>query len=475
MAAFDDQVMTTPQAPLPSLGANDNNTDNSYNDSPQLGKDTGTDTGTSRGASTGINPNDVDTNINTNINNSTNHEIHPAGEPNVDSGVDSTSTSASNSSKIILVTGINGYIASHIGLQLLERDYTVRGTSRSPAAKEHLLTGAFRNHKHRYQHVVVPDIAVPGAFDEAVRGVYGIIHTASPVDFTLTTVDEFMGPAVGGNLSILESAWKEAMKSTTTATTTDPSRQPPPPQSSRLTSFVVTSSVAAIVDKWKQVPNHAYTESDWNATGESVARETFSAPVAYGASKSAAERAVWDWVAAHQPGLPFAVSAINPAVVTGPPVSWPATPDKLNETLLPIWKIWSSRESDPNTRMPPQIGGAGYIDVRDVARMHNWAMEHSDQSNGQRYLMVNGKAPPQAAADLLRAKFPERDIIVGNPGQGYTEDYWFPEDESKLVSSKAYKALGADRFIRYDKSILDTVEAFERQWPGLAKNLKQSK
>ncbi|KAL2419328.1 hypothetical protein ABEF95_009882 [Exophiala dermatitidis] len=464
MAAFDDQVMTTPQAPLPSLGVNDNNTDNSYNDSPQLGKDTGTDTGTSRGASTGINPNDVDTNINTNINKSTNHEIHPAGEPNIHPGDDPLSA---NSSKIILVTGINGYIASHIGLQLLEQGYTVRGTSRSPAAKEHLLTGAFRNHKHRYKHVVVQDITVPGAFDEAVRGVYGIIHTASPVDFSLTSVDEFMGPAVGGNLSILESAWKEA-------TTTD-SSQPRSQSQSRLTSFVVTSSVAAIVDKWKQPPNHSYTESDWNTTGESVARETFSAPVAYGASKAAAERAVWDWVTAHQPGLPFAVSAINPAVVTGPPVSWPATPDKLNETLLPIWKIWSSRGSDPNTRMPPQIGGAGYIDVRDVARMHIWAMEHPDQSNGQRYLMVNGKAPPQAAADLLRAKFPERDIIVGNPGQGYIEDYWFPEDESNLVSSKAYKALGVDRFIRYDKSILDTVEAFERQWPGLAKNLKQSK
>ncbi|KAL2428939.1 hypothetical protein ABEF95_010399 [Exophiala dermatitidis] len=431
---------------------NKNDTGDNDIDNPQLEAASDTVTGT--------NPNDVDTNINTNINNSTNHEIHPAGEPNVDSGVDSTS--ASNSSKTILVTGINGYIASHIGIQLLEKGYTVRGTSRSPAAKEHLLTGAFRHHKHRYQHVVVPDITTQGAFDEAVRGVYGIIHTASPVDFSLTSVDEFMGPAVGGNLSILESAWKEATKSTATDSSPHPQSQS---QSSRLTSFVVTSSVAAIVDKWKQPPNHAYTESDWNTTGERVARETFSAPVAYGASKAAAERAVWEWAAAHQPGLPFAVSAINPAVVTGPPVSWPATPDKLNETLLPIWKIWSSQ---PGTNMPPQIGGAGYIDVRDVARMHIWAMEHPDQSNGQRYLMVNGKAPPQAAADLLRAKFPERDIIVGNPGQGYTTDYWFPDAESKLVSTKAYKALGVDRFIRYDTSILDTVEAFERQWPGLA-------
>ncbi|KAL6242604.1 hypothetical protein RBB50_010250 [Rhinocladiella similis] len=355
---------------------------------------------------------------------------------------------AANKGKIVLVTGINGYIATHIGLQLLQKGYTVRGTSRSSAAQTHLLSGAFQGYDSQYEHAVVPDITAAGAFDSAVRGVHAIIHTASPVDFTLTTVDAFFGPAVGGNLSILDSALAHA--------------------SSTLKSFVVTSSVAAIVDRWKQAPDHAYSESDWNTSGEAVARETFSAPVAYGASKAAAEKALWDWSSAHHPA--FAVASINPAVVTGPPVSWPKDgPQGLNETLLPVWRIWSGDKT-----LPPQIGGAGYIDVRDVARMHVWAMEHPDQSNGQRYLVANGKAPPQAAADLLRAKFPDRDIVVGSPGQGYRpEDYWFVEGESSLVSTKAYKALGVDRFISYDKSILDTVEAFEKQWPGYAKNFKR--
>lgn len=359
----------------------------------------------------------------------------------------------SNRDKIILITGINGYIASHIGLQLLQKGYTVRGTSRSAAAREHLLAGAFKGYEGQYQHFGVKDITAAGAFDEAVKGVHGIIHTASPVDFTLKTVDAFFGPAVGGNLSILNSAKAHA--------------------GSQLEVFVVTSSVAAIVDRWKQPPHYAYSEADWNTTGESVAREseesaeTFLAPVAYGASKAAAERAVWEWTDRNQP--PFAVAAINPAVVTGPPVSWPATPDKLNETLLPIWKIWSGDKT-----LPPQIGGAGYIDVRDVARMHVWAVEHPDQSNGQRYLLADGKAPPQAAADLLRQKFPDRDIVMGNPGQGYTlPDYWVLEHEPSLVSTKAYEALGVQRFIRYDQSIMDTVEAFERRWPGYAKNVKQ--
>lgn len=353
------------------------------------------------------------------------------------------------SSKIILITGINGYIGSHIAVQFLRKGYTVRGTSRSLSARDHLLAGAFKGYEPYYQHVVVPDITAAGAFDEAVRAVHAIIHTASPVDFTLKTVDAFFGPAIGGNLSILNSARIHA--------------------GPQLEAFVVTSSVAAVADRWKNAPDHDYTEADWNTTGESVARETFSAPVAYGASKAAAERALWDWVAANKPS--WSVAAINPAVVTGPPVSFPASPAQLNETLLPIWRIYASEL--PDGELPPQIGGAGYIDVRDVARMHVWAAEHHALANGNRYLLANGKAPPQAVADILRAKFPERDIIVGDPGKGYTPDYDFVKGESSLVSTKALAALGVDRFIDFETSVLDTVKAFEARWPGVAKNFKQ--
>ncbi|KIX10295.1 uncharacterized protein Z518_01377 [Rhinocladiella mackenziei CBS 650.93] len=351
-----------------------------------------------------------------------------------------------NKDKVVLVTGIDDYIATHIGLQLLQKGYTVRGTSHSASAKDHLLAEPFKGYDLQYQHFEVKDIVVKGAFDEAVRGAHAIIHTTSPVDFTLKTVDEFFGRAIGGNLSILDSAKDVA--------------------GSQLTSFVVTSSAAAIVDEWRQPLDYNYSEVDWNETGEKVARETFTAPVAYGASMAAAERALWNWVEENHSR--FAVAAINPAVVTGPPISFPASPENLNEALLPVWRIYSGDKD-----LPSQIGGAGYIDVRDVARMHVWAMEHPEKSNGERYLLSNGKAPPQAAADLLRKTYPERDIVVGHPGRGYTPDYWFVKGESSMVSSKAYQALGVQRFISYDKSILDTVEAFERHWPGLAKNLKQ--
>ena len=72
--------------------------------------------------------------------------------------------------KIVLVTGINGYIASRIGLSLLEKGYVLRGTLRSPYSADALLKGAYEQYADRVQIVVVPDMTIPKAFDEAVKG-----------------------------------------------------------------------------------------------------------------------------------------------------------------------------------------------------------------------------------------------------------------------------------------------------------------
>lgn len=357
------------------------------------------------------------------------------------------STTDPNAPEIILITGINGYIASHIGLILLSRGYTVRGTSRSSSAEKQLRSGAYKDYQSQYQHALVPDITAPAAFDEAVKGVHGIIHTASPVDFTLTSLDAFFGPAIGGNLSLLNSTLQAG---------------------EQLKAFVVTSSIAAIIDGWKNPPDYTYTEADWNTSGEAVARSDFTAPVAYGASKAAAERALWDWREQHHPK--FSVSVVNPAVVTGPPVNWPETPEKLNETLLPVWQIFSGEAKE----LPGQIGPAIYVDVRDVASLHVWCLEHPEEADGGRYLAANGKGNPQAMADMLRREYPDKEIVVGTPGSGYVQgSYWYPEGELSLVSKKAYTALGVERFMGFEQSILDTVRAFEERWPERLRNSKR--
>ena len=278
-----------------------------------------------------------------------------------------------------------------------------------------------------------------------ILGVHAILHTASPVDFSLRTVDAFMHPAVNGNISILNSTLSAG------------------PQ---LTSFVLTSSIASIIDVSKP-DDYAFTEDDWNVNGEAVARKEFRAGPAYGASKAAAERAMWRWKEMYNPS--FSLSAVNPAVVTGPPVSFPSSPDKLNTTLKPIWQIYSGEAKT----VPPGIGDQAYIDVRDVSALHIWCMEHPDASNGQRYIAANGKGTPQAAADILRKAFPDRDIVVGEPESGYVPGtYDYPPGKRSIRATKAWKALGVNHFIGFEESILDTVKSFEKMWPGLANNMK---
>ena len=112
--------------------------------------------------------------------------------------------------------------------------------------------------------------------------------------------------------------------------------------------------------------------------------------------------------------------------------------------------------------MPPGIGSNTYIDVRDVADMHVWCVEHPKESAGQRYMLVSGLAPPQAYADILHKAYPDRTMMTqGTPGAGYASGFTFPKDRSNFSAAKAQKTLGRS-FISVEQSVLDTAKVFER-------------
>jgi nucleoside-diphosphate-sugar epimerase len=87
---------------------------------------------------------------------------------------------------LVLVTGANGYIPIWTVSSFLSRGYSVRGTVRSSAKGDHLLKYFSEYAKEggkdgvKLELVVVVDITKEGAFDEAVKGVDGIAHMASP-------------------------------------------------------------------------------------------------------------------------------------------------------------------------------------------------------------------------------------------------------------------------------------------------------
>ena len=72
---------------------------------------------------------------------------------------------------LILVTGANGFIASHIVDQLLERGYCVRGTVRD-VAKGHWLQGLYdkRHGSGKFELAGIPDYTKVEAYADVLKG-----------------------------------------------------------------------------------------------------------------------------------------------------------------------------------------------------------------------------------------------------------------------------------------------------------------
>lgn len=70
------------------------------------------------------------------------------------------------------------------------------------------ITHRFPEYEGKVSGVVIPNIGAPGAYDEVVKDVDGIIHAASPVTLTWNDPSDVINPAVDGAVGILTSAAK---------------------------------------------------------------------------------------------------------------------------------------------------------------------------------------------------------------------------------------------------------------------------
>jgi nucleoside-diphosphate-sugar epimerase len=74
---------------------------------------------------------------------------------------------------VVLVTGVNGFIGSHIADQFLQAGYKVRGTVREASKADGLKALWEKNYgSGKFEAVEVPEMAIEGAFDEAVKGMF---------------------------------------------------------------------------------------------------------------------------------------------------------------------------------------------------------------------------------------------------------------------------------------------------------------
>ncbi|CAK5277912.1 unnamed protein product [Mycena citricolor] len=290
----------------------------------------------------------------------------------------------------VLVSGANGFLATWVVRSFLEQGYTVRGTIRS-ASKGANLKELFKSYGDKLELVVVPDITAEGAFDEAVKGVDGIAHTASPFYFNVTEPSELIEPAVKGTVGMLQSALKYG---------------------ANVRRVVVTSSCASIIDLNNTKPT-LFTEEHWN---DGAVHEVETKGVdanngaKYCASKTLAERAAWKFMKDH-PEAKFDLSVLNPPTVFGPDIQGVKSPADLNTSLQLMY--------NGLTNPAALVDGAPYVDVRDIALAHVRALER-EAAGGERIIVCADKnytwqdiidvLPPAAVASGKYQK--------GNPGTG---------------------------------------------------------
>jgi nucleoside-diphosphate-sugar epimerase len=71
----------------------------------------------------------------------------------------------------ILVTGVNGFIGSHVANEFLQRGYNVRGTARDTSRAAWVKDLFYQQYgKENFSLCPVADLTSPYAFDEVIKG-----------------------------------------------------------------------------------------------------------------------------------------------------------------------------------------------------------------------------------------------------------------------------------------------------------------
>jgi dihydroflavonol-4-reductase len=309
--------------------------------------------------------------------------------------------------RLVTITGLTGFIAAHTTALLLERGYQVRGTLRSATkATQNPRLTALPGASERLE-LIEADLLDENAFDVAVSGAECVFHMASPYSLEFKDAQrDLVDPAVHGTLNVLQACAKA-------------------PAVKRV---VLTSSMAAVTD---EPDGRVLTEADWN-TRSSLTRN----PYYY--SKSAAERAAWDFMEREKPAFDLVV--INPFLVIGPSL----TPELNTSNQIIVEAL---------TGVFPAIMQLnwGMVDVRDVALAHVMAAENP-AANG-RYLCAAENITMRQLVEILKPltqpgdKLPSRSI-----------DFWLGSFIGRFFAftqppgAASYMKTHLGRTVRFDTS-----------------------
>ncbi|KAG4168864.1 hypothetical protein ERO13_A12G051501v2 [Gossypium hirsutum] len=264
------------------------------------------------------------------------------------------------------VTGGTGFIAAYLVKSLLEKGCFVRTTVQDPGDAEKVgflmeLAGA----KERLK-IMKADLTEDGSFDEAIQGVVGVFHTASPVlvpydqNIQATLID----PCIKGTLNVLRSCSK----------------------ASSVKRVVLTSSCSSIRYRFdvKKQQITSLDESHWSDTEYCKRYNLF-----YAYAKTVAEKEAWR--VAKETGMDLVV--VNPSFVVGPLLA----PHPTSTLLLILAIVKGLRGEYPNTTV-------GFVHIDDVVAAHILAMEECKASG--RLVCSSSVAHWTQIIEMLKAKYP---------------------------------------------------------------------
>ncbi|KAE8404294.1 hypothetical protein BDV37DRAFT_293972 [Aspergillus pseudonomiae] len=300
---------------------------------------------------------------------------------------------------LTLITGATGFIGSQVALRALQAGYRVRLAIRREEQADKLRR-IFAEYEKQLEFVIVPDITVPGCFDEALQGVEYVLHLASPLPKPGS--DDLVTPAKRGTITILESAAKV----------------------SSVKKVVVTGSVLSLVSLGELKDGVIVREdNEINYTLPPDSTIPSLPPMAqYHASKLAAHKATLDFHSANHPH--FDIVTLHPVFVYGRSLVQ-ETPEQLGGSSGTLFQSLFAE-----TPSFPQFLG---VHVDDVADAHVRVLD-GGVSGLRSYLLASETRSWGDVRQFLDERYPGVGFgLKGDEGISYRVDAERAERELGIV------------------------------------------
>ena len=265
----------------------------------------------------------------------------------------------------VLVTGLSGFIGSHVAAGLLTQGYAVRGTVRNAAKGERVVEALAANGVDTAKlELVEADLGKDAGWKAAVKDCRFVQHIASPFPLEAPGNREaLVADARGGAMRVVEQAIGAGAE-----------------------RVIMTSSMVAMMGQPGRGEHMLVKEEDWSDPD-------WRPLTAYPVSKTRAERAVWNYVKAQN--LKDRLTTVNPGLVFGPD-----TYKNGGASLAIIDGLFSGKFP-----MMPKIAYP-VVDVRDCASLHIKAMT-SDGVGGRRLMAASNTLWISDISEILRKAYPK--------------------------------------------------------------------